>query len=111
MAQIKPIVEIDGLMAEIDALARITEGEPPVVTRVVFSEADLRARAYVKELCSAAGLTGRGDAGGNTFIRWEGSGSGVAPVATRSHIDAIPNAGAYAGEVGVLVGLEAIGAL
>jgi ureidoglycolate amidohydrolase len=111
MVQIKPIVEIDGLMAEIDALAHITEGEPPVVTRVVFSEADLRARAYVKKLCSAAGLTVREDAVGNTIVRWEGSESGLAPVATGSHIDAIPNAGAYDGTVGVLGGLEAIRAL
>ncbi len=111
MIHIQPIVEIDGLMAEIDALARITEGEPPVVTRVVFSEADLRARAYMKELCRAAGLTIREDAVGNTFIRWEGSESGLAPVATGSHIDAIPNAGAYDGTVGVLGGLEAIRAL
>ena len=108
MAQIRPIVEIDGLMAEIDVLARITEGEPPVVTRVVFSAADLRARAYVKELCHAAGFAIREDAVGNTFIRWEGSESGLAPVATGSHIDAIPNAGAYDGTVGVLGGLEAI---
>jgi ureidoglycolate amidohydrolase len=111
MAGAMPIVEIDGLMEEITSLARITEGDPPVVTRIVFSEADLRARGYVKELCRAAGLTVREDAVGNTFIRWEGSDSGLAAVATGSHIDAIPNAGAYDGVVGVLGGLEAIRAL
>ena len=111
MVHIQPIVEIDGLMAEIAALGHISEGEPPVVTRVVFSDADLRARAYMKELCRAAGLTIREDAVGNTFIRWAGSESELAPVATGSHIDAIPNAGAYDGTVGVLGGLEAIRAL
>src|SRR5882762_3726761 len=105
MPQLAPIVEIDGLMEEIAALSRITEADPPVVTRIVFSEADLRARSYVKELCRAAGLTIREDAVGNTFIRWEGSEPGLAPVATGSHIDAIPNAGAYDGVVGVLGGL------
>jgi len=104
-------VEIDGLMAELAALARISEAEPPIVTRVVFSESDLRARAYVKGLCAAAGLTVREDAVGNTFARWSGSEPGLAPVATGSHIDAIPNAGAYDGTVGVLGGLEAIRAL
>jgi N-carbamoyl-L-amino-acid hydrolase len=111
MAQVTPVVEIDGLISELAALAGISEAEPPVVTRVLFSEADLRARAYVKELCHAAGLTVREDAVGNTFIRWEGFESGLAPVATGSHIDAIPNAGAYDGSVGVLGGLEAIRAL
>jgi ureidoglycolate amidohydrolase len=108
-------VEIDRLMEELATLAAISEAEPPVVTRVVFSEADLRARAYVKGLCRAAGLTIREDAVGNTFARWARAGSEsepeLAPVATGSHIDAIPNAGAYDGVVGVLGGLEAIRAL
>jgi ureidoglycolate amidohydrolase len=111
MAELTPLVEIDTLMAELATLARISEAEPPVVTRIVFSEADLRARTFVKELCQAAGLTIREDAVGNTFIRWAGTQPELAAVATGSHIDAIPNAGAYDGVVGVLGGLEAIRAL
>ncbi len=95
-------------MAELMALAQISEAEPPVVTRVVFGEADLRARAYVKGLCANAGLTVCEDAIGNTFVRWEGSDLALAPIGTGSHIDAIPNAGLYDGCVGVLGGLEAI---
>ena len=41
---------------EIEELAGISEAPAPVVTRVVFSEADLRARAYLKKLCVAAEL-------------------------------------------------------
>jgi ureidoglycolate amidohydrolase len=104
----KPGRSIDGLMAELNALAQISSAEPPVVTRVVFSEADLRARAYVKRLCADAGLTTHEDAIGNTFARWNGSDAALAPVGTGSHIDAIPNAGSYDGVVGVLGGLEAI---
>jgi ureidoglycolate amidohydrolase len=111
MADIAPVVAIDNLMEELSALALITEAEPPVVTRVVFSKADLRARAYVKGLCKKAGLSIREDAVGNTFASWAGSESELPPVATGSHIDAIPNAGAYDGTVGVLGGLEAIRAL
>ncbi len=95
-------------MEELQALARISEAEPPVVTRVVFSEADLRARAYVKGLCANAGLAVYEDAIGNTFARWAGTEPELAPVGTGSHIDAIPNAGLYDGCVGVLGGLEAI---
>jgi N-carbamoyl-L-amino-acid hydrolase len=104
----RPILTIDGLMSELAALAQISAAEPPVVTRVVFSEADMRARAYVKGLCTAAGLTVREDAIGNTFARWQGSDPDLAPIGTGSHIDAIPNAGSYDGVVGVLGGLEAI---
>jgi N-carbamoyl-L-amino-acid hydrolase len=103
-----PNLSIDGLIAELQTLGRISEAEPPVVTRVVFSEADRRARAYVKGLCSDAGLTITEDPIGNTFARWHGSEPGLAPIGTGSHIDAIPNAGLYDGCVGVLGGLEAI---
>jgi len=103
-----PNLSIDGLMAELMALAQISEAEPPVVTRVVFGGADMRARAYVKGLCAEASLSVSQDAVGNTFARWEGSDPTLAPVGTGSHIDAIPNAGLYDGCVGVLGGLEAI---
>jgi len=104
-------IEIQRLQREIDELATITEAEPPVVTRVLFSEADLRGREFVKKLCREAGLTLRADAVGNIFARWDGVDGNPAPVATGSHIDAIPNAGRYDGVVGVLGAIEAIRAL
>ena len=106
--QTRPALTIDRLIAELNALAQISQAEPPVVTRVVFSEADLRARAYVKGLCQDAGLEVHEDAIGNTFARWHGTEPNLAPIGTGSHIDAIPNAGLYDGCVGVLGGLEAI---
>ncbi len=101
-------LSIDGVIAELETLAQISAAEPPVVTRVVYSEADLRARAYVKSLCAAARLEITEDAVGNTFARWPGSEPDLAPIGTGSHIAAIPNAGLYDGCVGVLGGLEAI---
>ena len=105
------LIATDRLTEELATLARISEANPPVVTRVVFSEADLRARAYLKQLAGEASLAIREDAVGNTFFRWPGSDPDLPAVATGSHIDAIPNAGAYDGTVGVLGGLEAIRAL
>ena len=104
----RPNFGVEGLIAELQSLAKISEAEPPVVTRIVFSEADMRARAYVRELCEEAGLAISNDAVGNTFARWLGAEPDLAPVGTGSHIDAIPNAGLYDGCVGVLGGLEAI---
>jgi len=99
------------LRREINELALISENPPPVVTRVLFSEADLRARRFVKKLCRAAGLNLREDAVGNIFARWEGKEKELPAVATGSHLDAIPNAGKYDGVVGVLGAIEAIRAL
>jgi len=99
------------LTHELDQLGSISEAPPPVVTRVVFTDADVRGREFVKSLCREAGLSIRDDPAGNTFARWEGSEPALAPVGTGSHIDAIPNAGRFDGTVGVLGGLEAIRAL
>lgn len=106
-------IEIDSarLLSEIEELALISEAEPPVVTRIVFTLADMHARAWLVGRCEAAGLKVRRDAIGNTFARWEGSDIHAPVVGTGSHIDAIPNAGKYDGVVGVLGGLEAIRAL
>ena len=99
------------LESELEQLATFSEAEPPVVTRVVFTEADLRAREYVKSLALAAQLSVREDPVGNTFARWAGTEPSLPAVGTGSHIDAIPNAGRFDGTVGVLGGLEAIRAL
>jgi N-carbamoyl-L-amino-acid hydrolase len=104
-------VNIARLQKEIDDLALITEAAPPVVTRVLFSEADLCGRAFVKNLCREAGLVLREDAVGNVFARWEGAEKNLPAIATGSHIDAIPNAGKYDGVLGVLGAIEAIRAL
>jgi ureidoglycolate amidohydrolase len=104
-------IDKERLTAELDALGAISQTEPPIVTRVVFTEADIRGREFVKNLCREAGLDVREDAVGNTFARWAGANPELEPVATGSHIDAIPNAGRFDGTVGVLGGLEAIRAL
>jgi ureidoglycolate amidohydrolase len=101
-------IDAERLTRELDALAGISDAPPPAVTRIVFTETDRRARAYVKALCGEASLLVREDAVGNTFARWIGSEPELAAVATGSHVDAIPNAGRYDGTVGVLGGLEAL---
>jgi N-carbamoyl-L-amino-acid hydrolase len=106
-------LEIDQhrLLAELETLAAFSDAAPPAVTRIVFTPADLKARAWVISRCEEAGLAVRQDAIGNIFARWSGADPAAPAVGTGSHIDAIPNAGKYDGVVGVLGGLEAIRAL
>lgn len=108
-----PTVAIDQLMQELHQLAAISDCPEPVpaVTRVVFTETDLKARDYLASLYQAAGLSVRVDPIGNTYARWEGSDPAASVVGTGSHADAIPHSGMYDGTVGVLGGLEAIRAL
>jgi ureidoglycolate amidohydrolase len=104
-------VDSAGLQRRIDELALISEAPAPVVTRVLFSEADMRGRDYVRKAAREAGLTLREDAVGNIFARWEGSEPALPAVGSGSHTDAIPNAGRYDGVVGVLGAFEALAAL
>lgn len=104
-------VDRDGLSAEIEELAAISDAEAPAVTRIVFTPTDVRARAWLVAKCGQAGLEVRQDPIGNIFARWIGSHPHAPAVGTGSHIDAIPNAGKYDGVVGVLGGLEAIRSL
>lgn len=104
-------IDSQRLQREIDELSLISEQPAPVVTRVLFSDADIKGRNYVKTLFRQANLGVREDAAGNIFARWEGRDKSAPAIATGSHIDAIPNAGKFDGVVGVLGAIEAIRAL
>ena len=101
-------VDLERLLAELDHLAQYSETPPPAVTRILFTPPDLEAKAYLTGLFQEAGLKVRTDPVGNIFASWSPSGATGAPVATGSHIDAIPHSGRFDGTVGVLGGLEAI---
>ena len=104
-------VDVQRIRTELGKLASFSESPAPAVTRIVFGEMDLRARAYLKTLFAQASLVVHEDAVGNTFARWLGREPTLPPVATGSHCDAIPGAGRFDGTVGVIGGLEAIRAL
>jgi ureidoglycolate amidohydrolase len=104
-------IQQDRLTQELETLASFSDTPAPSVTRVVFSENDRKARAWIKRLFAEAALDVREDAVGNTFARWRGVEPDLPAVASGSHIDAIPHAGRFDGTVGVLGALEAIRAL
>src|SRR6202012_1352829 len=104
-------IDRDRLLSDLETLASFSDDTPPGISRLVFAEADQKARVWLKSQCRGAGLTVREDAVGNMFARWTGSRPELAAIGTGSHIDAIPHSGKYDGTVGVLGGLEAIRAL
>ncbi len=99
------------LMADIEKLAEFSDAPPPAITRILFTPTDLAARAFIRQQMREAGLSVREDAIGNIFGRWEGGEKTLPPVATGSHIDAVPFSGRYDGSIGVLGALEAVRSL
>ncbi|KAI5649386.1 hypothetical protein M9H77_35391 [Catharanthus roseus] len=104
-------VDTENLQKQIDELSSFSDSPAPSVTRILYSEKDVSARRYIKNLMAVAGLSVREDAVGNIFGRWSGYEPELPPVSTGSHTDAIPYSGKYDGVVGVLGAIEAIGVL
>lgn len=104
-------VDVARITKELEQLAAFSDTESPAVTRVVFSEKDQQARAWLQRVCEEAGLKTRTDVIGNFFARWVGQDPDAPAVGTGSHTDAIPHSGKFDGTVGVLGGIEAIRAL
>ncbi len=78
------------------------------ITRLAYTNEDEQAHHFLIELLKTLGFVVRRDAIGNVFARIEGLEPHLAAVATGSHIDSVPNGGAYDGIVGVLAGIYAL---
>jgi len=104
-------VDTKGLVDSLHQLAKISDATFPDVTRILFTDKDMEARAYVKGLMEEAGLKVREDAMGTIYGRYEGTDPSLPAVGTGSHTDAIPLSGLYDGCVGVLGAIEAMATL
>ncbi|CAO2820953.1 unnamed protein product [Amaranthus hypochondriacus] len=104
-------VDIQSLQKQIDELAAFSDSPSPSVTRILYTDKDVAARRYIKNLMGLAGLSVREDTIGNIFGRWDGFEPELAAVGTGSHIDAIPYSGKYDGVIGVLGAIEAVNVL
>lgn len=90
-------------LGELAGFGRNSDGAP---NRVAFSDGDLKARVYVRELMNQAGLQTSIDAAGNIIGRRAGKSPGLKPLALGSHIDMVPLGGNYDGCVGSMAAIE-----
>jgi len=98
----------DRMEQHIKALSAFGANADGGVDRIAFSEADLAARAYIRDLMREAGLSVRMDTAGNIIGRREGSEPGLPVIMFGSHIDSVPGGGNYDGDVGVIGAIEVI---
>lgn len=76
------------------------------VSRVAYSEADLKGREYVAGLMRDAKLEVTIDAAANIIGRRTGSEQNLRPLLFGSHVDSVPEGGNYDGVVGSLGAIE-----
>ena len=93
----------DRLIADLTALARIGANPAGGIDRPTYSKAYREAANWLKDTMSGAGLHVREDAVGNVIGRIGPEGPAFV---CGSHIDTVPQGGAYDGALGVLAGLE-----
>jgi N-carbamoyl-L-amino-acid hydrolase len=98
------------LVADLTALGSIGRGPGSGLDRTSFSGADREARAWLLGRCAEAGLSVQVDGIGN-FVMSPDYDDHIADrpaVWSGSHIDTVPNGGAFDGALGVLAALECL---
>lgn len=78
------------------------------VTRIAYSVEDEVTHQYMIDMMASHGLSVRKDAMGNIFARLSGKNSQLPAVGTGSHLDTVPQGGAYDGVIGVITGVYAL---
>nr|WP_251047853.1 M20 family metallo-hydrolase [Planococcus sp. ISL-109] len=82
--------------------------KPEGFTREGYTDEETAAIAAFKAIAEELGLAVSEDAAGNVLARWEVDGGLTAAVATGSHLDTVPNGGAFDGAAGVICSLGAV---
>ena len=93
---------LNGHISELSAFGKNPEGG---VSRVAYSEADLKGREYVAGLMRAAKLDVSIDSAANIIGRRAGT-EKLPPLLFGSHVDSVPQGGNYDGVVGSLGAIE-----
>src|SRR5262245_13564940 len=99
---------IDGrrVNAHLAALAEFGKNPQGGVSRLAYSDADLKGREYAMRLMREASLEVSIDAAGNIVGRRKGSDPTLKPLVIGSHIDSVPEGGNYDGQVGSMGAIE-----
>ncbi|TFD23400.1 Zn-dependent hydrolase [Cryobacterium sp. TMS1-13-1] len=98
------------LVADLKALGSIGCGPGGGLDRTSFSAADGKARAWLLGRCAEAGLRAEVDGIGNIVVSpdYDARTAAQPAVWSGSHIDTVPNGGAFDGALGVLAALECL---
>jgi N-carbamoyl-L-amino-acid hydrolase len=100
-------VDGDRLLRDLAELSEIGRDPAGGLSRTAFSPADAQAREWYATKCAAAGLGVELDGLGN-MVAGLVSDEGVPAVWTGSHLDTVPQGGAFDGGLGAVAALECV---
>jgi len=108
--QAQPLIKADTIRISnrIKTLSQFGKNPQGGVSRMGFSEADIKAREYIVKIMKEMKLEVTIDAGGNIIGKRKGLNNKLLPIVFGSHIDSVPLGGNYDGDVGVVGALECI---
>lgn len=101
-----PLPDLARLDRQLRQLACIGADPQGGVTRLAFTAGERDAHRLLADWMREIGLEVRVDAFGNTFGLRPGSEPDLPAIAFGSHLDTVPNGGAYDGAVGTIAALE-----
>ena len=104
---------LDATQTVLDAcrtLAGLTT-TPGSITRLFLTPPMHDVHAFLTDWAQRLGMSTRIDAAGNLRARWEATEPNAPTLYLGSHLDTVPNAGAYDGILGVVLGLALVEAL
>ncbi|MGA9773492.1 MAG: Zn-dependent hydrolase [Blastocatellia bacterium] len=107
-AQAQAQMRVNGarINSHLTALSEFGKNAQGGISRVAYSDADLKGREYVLGLMRAARLDASIDTAGNLVGRRAGSDASLPPLVLGSHIDSVPEGGNYDGQVGSMSAIE-----
>ena len=104
----RPSLAVNGarLTDRLTALSRFGGNPKGGVSRLAYSQADIDARQAVASWMREAALDVRIDAAGNIVGHRKGTEQSARPIVFGSHIDSVPDAGNFDGNVGSMAAIE-----
>lgn len=108
---VDPYIKEEDVLELLDAIAAVGRTAEGGFTRPPYSAEDREAKAIFRSHMEQIGLSTWEDAAGNLFGRYEGTDPDAAVVLTGSHLDSVPNGGAFDGPLGCVSSLLAVKAL
>ncbi len=101
-------IDAERLKKRMDIINNIAVTNDKGMMRLALTDADKKARDFLREWMEEAGMKVLIDDIGTMYGYTEGSDTSALPICSGSHLDTQPNGGKYDGTFGVMAALEAV---